>query len=211
MRDHGTFLDSLTPESREQALAFAEKTATGEWQARLDPEGEPLAAIRVLCERWHAGELSDREFALSVVVDLGGVGEEPLDAWVSALGNPEGSRPKRERLADFVVGIDVEQGPGLAVLRGLVTELGAVADRLEAALPAEPSAAVLGAGEGAQIGTTKHWLAVHEIGPDGEVDERVRIPEAWRDQARALLGQGSILVLVEATAFDPSKMRVIGE
>ena len=31
----------------------------------------------------------------------------------------------------FVVGIDVEQGPGLAALRGLVAELAAVADRLD--------------------------------------------------------------------------------
>jgi hypothetical protein len=51
------------------------------------------------------------------------------------------STPRRERLADFVVGIDVEHGPGLAALRGLVVELAAVADRLETAIPipAEPN------------------------------------------------------------------------
>lgn len=34
-RDHGTFLDPLTPENRERALAFAEKTATDEWQSMV--------------------------------------------------------------------------------------------------------------------------------------------------------------------------------
>lgn len=170
-----------------------------------EPHAEPPKAFTApFCRWWHeqTGEHYGPGLHESAPVEMSGASRVFEAGRRSAL--------KRERLADFVVGIDVEQGPGLAVLRGLVTELGAVADRVEAALPAEPSA-VLGAGEGAQIGTTKHWLAVHEIGPDGEVDERVRIPEAWRDQARALLGQGSILVLVEATAFDPSKMRVIGE
>ena len=76
---------------------------------------------------------------------------------------------------------------------------------------AETIRATFADGEGGQIGTIKHWLSVHEIGPDGEVDDRVCIPEAWRDQARALLEKGSILVLVEATAFDPAKMRVMGD
>ena len=116
------------------AIADGDKgiAALGEAASSLGVDvGAPKMFTAAFCRWWHeqTGEHYGPGLHESAPVEMSGASRVFEAGRRSAL--------KRERLADFVVGIDVEQGPGLAVLRGLVTELAAVADRLEAALPAD--------------------------------------------------------------------------
>lgn len=57
---------------------------------------------------------------------------EIVQAWASIIDATYAPAP--ERLANFTVGLDVEQGAGFQALRGLVDELGAMVARLDGVL-----------------------------------------------------------------------------